>query len=139
MGKKLHLEGKDMVMFIVRIIWIGLALGIWIAALVMVNDPSYGEYAWFYAGGLCCVPILFPVVRFIFRLTRGGARAGSTVWDVGVTDSGRIYAHNNAFLYGLIMFVIAIALAVVAGLIVLPLYWIYIVAMTLKVLFANIY
>ena len=141
MGKRLNLEGKDMAMFIIRVIWLIAALVVWIIALVMVLNPQgeSADYAWWAAGGLCCIPILFPVLRFVFRLTRGGAAAGSTVWDVGITESGRVYASNHAFSYGLITFIIAIALVVVAGLIVLPIYWIYTLIMTLKVLFANIY
>ena len=138
--KRLHLEGKDLFIFILRVIWLLAALGIWIYALVSVLNPTSDNGSeWWIAGLICCIPIAFPVIKFIFRLTRGGARAGSTVWDVGVTDSGRIYASNHAFSYGLVAFIVAIALVVVAGLIVLPIYWLYILVITLKVLFANIY
>ena len=139
MKKSLHLEAKDMVMFIFRIIWMIAALVIWIIALTQLTAKNAPQEQWWYSGLLCCIPIALPVIRFIIRLTRGGHNAGSSVWDVGFTSSGSFYAYNHGFLWGLIAFVIAIALAVLAGIIVLPIYWIYILVLTIKVFFANFY
>lgn len=135
MKKKLNLGTKDMIMFILRVIWLVIALVIWIVALNFAQSGS--ESAWWEAGGLCVIPILFPILRFIWGAIKGGAATGSTVWDIDITSSGRVYATNHAWSYGLLAGLFAIVLAVVAGLIILPIYWLYIFITTLIVFIKN--
>lgn len=139
MKKSLHLQGKDLLMFIVRVIWIIAALVIWIIALNMVFDINNIEHNWWLSGLLCCIPIILPIGRFIIRMTRKGHNAGSSIWDVDISSSGHVNITNRGFLWGLIFFLIAFALSVSAGIVVLPIYWIYILITTIKVLINNIY
>lgn len=125
---------QGITVFVVYCLWIVFALVMWIVALGKYNDPklmSDGSNMWT-AGLYCLIPIAFPVIRFILRAVRGAGNYGARVWDISISDTGRIYASNHRVLYSVIALIIAIALVVAVGIFVLPIYWAYIVFLTIR-------
>lgn len=123
---------KARVMFVIRCVWIVFALVIWIIALNAVLNPNiHSDTAgvWFEAGFLCLIPIIWPVIKFILRAAGVGFAVGSSQWDIDFSN-GRIYNHGigGAIITG----IIAVVLAIFAGLIILPIYWIIYVVGTVK-------
>ena len=108
------------VYFVIRCVWIVFALVLWIVALNMVTQTT-DESAWFMAGLICLIPIAWPVIKFILRAAGVGFAVGASRWDIDLTN-GRIYNHGLGG--GLIVGLIAVILCIVAGLVILPIYWI---------------
>ena len=108
------------VYFVIRCVWLAFALILWIVALNMVTKAS-DESAWFMAGLICLIPIAWPVIKFILRAAGVGFAVGASRWDIDFTN-GHIYNHGLSG--GLIVGLIAVVLCIVAGLIILPIYWV---------------
>lgn len=125
---------QGITVFVVYCLWIVFALVMWIVALGKYNDPNLsgdGSNLWT-AGLYCLIPIVFPVIRFILRAVRGAGNYGAQVWDFSISDTGRIYASNHRILYSVIALIFAVALVVAFGIFVLPVYWAYIVFLTIR-------
>ncbi len=110
--------------FIIRIIWLVVALVVWIVSLNMMLNASNSENQIMYSG-ICCIPMILPIGRFVLNLTRNAGNAGAAYWDVDITTSGHLYIHNHRFLWAAVAFVISVALCVVFGIFILPVYWLY--------------
>ena len=125
-------RAKAITLFIIRCAWLLIALIIWIIALnTAINPPSNSDSSgvWFECGFLCLIPIAWPVIKFILRAAGVGFAVGSSRWDIDFTN-GRIYNHGIGG--ALIVGIIAVVLVIMAGLIILPIYWIFYAFGTLK-------
>ncbi len=127
------MQGKALYTFIARCVWLVIGLVFWIIALVWVTNNDLNDGWWFYAGLMCLVPMGWPVIKFLYRATAGAAAVGRSRWDVDITSSGNFYVHNHAFGYGLITLLIVSALTVLAGLFILPIYWLYMLYATIMI------
>ena len=126
------MRGKALTVFIIKIAWLVAALVIWIIALNMFTQSGLAEQ-WFLSGLLCLIPMAWPVIKFLYRTTVGAAAVGASRWDIDITSSGRLYAHNHAFGYGLIALFLIGGITVLAGLIILPIYWCYMLFTTIMI------
>ena len=129
------MDKRALFVFIIRCIWITIALVVWIIALnIFLKGSSDGSSYWT-AGLICLIPMAFPVIRFILRMTGAAAEAGSHYWDVDITSNGHIYVSNHRFLWGFVTFIIVTALTVLVGVFILPAYWLYFVVCTVIMAF----
>lgn len=120
---------QALAIFIIRCVWIIAALVIWIIALNTFLHPK-GDYAYVNSGLLCLIPMAFPVIRFILRITGVMGNIGSQYYDVDITSSGRIVVHNHRFMWAFVTFIIVTAITIFAGIFILPFYWLYVVYCT---------
>ncbi len=123
------IDRRGLTLFIIRCIWIVGSLILFIICLNKLLASTTDDY--FLWSGLCLIPMLFPVGRFVMGIARGAGNVGSNYYDVDITTSGRLYVHNHRFSWAAISFVIAVVLCFVAGIFILPIYWLYFVVCTI--------
>lgn len=125
---------KLLTVFVLHCVWLVLALVIWILALVGYLNASGNDSssAWFSSGAICLIPMLLPFIRFVINMARSGGNKGANTYDIDISYN-HINVSNRRWLYTLIYLVIAIALGILAGLIVLPIYFCYQVYLSVRI------
>lgn len=118
---------------IMKSIWLGIAVVFFIIGLVVfINMANSGEelgglFGWLAGGAICCVPIIWQVIKMVGRSTAKGWRDGANTYDttITVTDTHvTATTQNHPFREAIIGFFGGILGAVIAGLVVLPLFMI---------------
>ncbi len=126
------MEKKKFIFILVsRGIWFILAGVIWgiaLANFIACKDESGSWFAW---SSLCLIPILIPFLKFLLNMITIGRQKGYNTYDVSFTGN-RAYISNHPFKYGLIYLAVGILLGVLAGLVVLPIYFLYQVYTTVR-------
>ncbi len=116
---------------VLRGLWFVLAGVIWgiaLANFIANKDESGSWFAW---SSLCLIPILLPFLRFLYNMIVMGRQKGYNTYDVSVSGNRATIA-NHPFKYGLIYLAVGILLGVLAGLVVLPIYFLYQIYVTVK-------
>ena len=128
---------KLLTLFIAHCVWLTLALVIWIISLVGYLNATGNDTtsAWFASGAICLIPMLLPFFRFVINMARSGGNKGANTYDIDISYN-RINVSNRRWLYTIIYLVVAVALGILAGLIVLPIYFCYQVYLTVRLFIA---
>lgn len=131
------MDKKRFILFLVmRGIWFVLAGVIWGIALANFIKNKDQSGSWFAWSSLCLIPILLPFLRFLFNMITIGRQKGYNTYDVSVSGN-RAYISNHPFMYGLIYLAVGILLGVLAGLVVLPIYFLCQIYVTVKFVLVN--
>ncbi len=99
------------------IIWYVIAIVFCLIGLVIyLKNKNFSH--WMIWGGLCCVPVLGTMLKFIFGMTRDGARDGANNYTVNVSDSS-VSVSNHPFSTAIIYLILACIFSLIGGPIVL--------------------
>lgn len=123
---------KFIFLLVLRGLWFVLAGVIWGIALACYLNGN----GWFASSWPCLIPILLPFLRFLYNMILQGRQKGYNTYDVSFSGN-RAYLTNHPFMYGLIYLAVGILLGVLAGLVVLPIYFAYQIYVTVKFILAN--
>ena len=117
-------------------IWFILALSIGLGAMSMWSEDKTFEN-WIIWGVLCTIPVIIPILKFVFESAREGARRGANDYTVTVTSSS-VTVQNHPIRDALISLVLSVILSIVAGPFVLAFYVIKNIIKLIKTILALV-
>lgn len=116
---------------ILKSVWLGIAILFFVIGIVtflsMVGQETEGApiYAWVAGGAICCIPIIWKIIKFIGGQTKKGWKEGANTYETTVTVGAQYVTaetKNHPFREAVFGFLGGLIAALLGGMLVLPIF-----------------